>query len=53
MLGFDLDDQDECDITTEDDLIFLKDQSDEINLTVPSFPQLPFSSLIGILKGLF
>ena len=34
MLGFDLDDQDECDITTEDDLVFLKDQSDSINLTV-------------------
>jgi len=28
MLGFDLDDQDECDMTTEDDLIFLKDPSD-------------------------
>jgi len=34
MLGFDLDDQDECDITTEDDLVFLNDPSDKINLTV-------------------
>jgi hypothetical protein len=34
MLGFDLDDQDECDMTTEEDLIFLKDPSDGIDLIV-------------------
>ena len=34
MLGFDLDDGDECDTTTEDDLIFLKDPSADLNLTV-------------------
>ena len=28
MLGFDLEDQDECDMTTEEDLIYLKDPSD-------------------------
>ena len=34
MLGFDLDDQDECDMTTEDDLIFLQDSYEDIDLIV-------------------
>lgn len=37
MLGFDLDDQDECDLTTEEDLIFLKDPSDKLDIIVRPF----------------
>ena len=45
MLGFDLDDQDECDITTEDDLIFLGDPTCEMDLEVRA----SFVSCEGIL----